>query len=106
LLGLRLRQLGTDTLNWGDLKAIVSCSPRSSALHRVRNSGEHEWHLDRLLLADMADSLRWLVWAKSSDAQQGRNRPEPIPRPGVKSTVERIGSSTSIGSVNELLGWG
>ncbi|WP_336086205.1 DUF5361 domain-containing protein [Nocardia sp. SSK8] len=92
-------------MNWGDLKAIVGYSPRTSALYRARNRGEHEWHLDRMLLADMADSLRWLVWAKSADAQHGRNRPEPIPRPGVKPTAERIGSPMGIGNVNEFLGW-
>ncbi|WP_166655849.1 DUF5361 domain-containing protein [Nocardia ignorata] len=105
-LGLRLRNLGTDDLSWGDLKAVVSCSPRTSALFRVRNPHEYEWHLDRMLLADMSDSLRWLVWAKSSDAQHGRNRPEPIPRPGVTRTRERIGDSTSIAGANEMLGWG
>ncbi|APE37665.1 hypothetical protein BOX37_31210 [Nocardia mangyaensis] len=104
-MGLRLRHLATDALTWGDLKAVITCSPRTSALYRVRHPSEHEWHLDRLLLADMADSLRWLVWAKSADAQQGRNRPEPIPRPGVNTTNERIGNSTDIRNVNELLGW-
>ncbi|APE37664.1 hypothetical protein BOX37_31205 [Nocardia mangyaensis] len=80
-VGLRLRHLGTDALTWCNLKAVITCSPSTSALYRVRNLSEHEWHLDRLLLTDVVDFLRWLVWAKSADAQQGRNRPEPIPAP-------------------------
>ncbi|MFC4123703.1 DUF5361 domain-containing protein [Nocardia rhizosphaerae] len=105
-MGLKLRNLGTDELSWGDLKAVISCSPHTSALYRARQPREHEWRLDRMLLADIADSLRWLVWAKSSDAQHGRNRPEPIPRPGVKDVRERIGDSTTVSGVNEMLGWG
>jgi hypothetical protein len=38
-----------------------------------------------MLLAAIADVLRWLQWAKTKDGQKGRNAPDPIPRPGVKS---------------------
>ncbi|WP_052372591.1 DUF5361 domain-containing protein [Nocardia otitidiscaviarum] len=62
------------------------------------------WGLKEMLLADMVDSLRWLVWAKTKDAQKGRNRPKPVPRPGV-AKPERIGEKASIADMNEFLGW-
>lgn len=34
--------------------------------------------LDRLLLATIADRLSFLAWAKTRDAQHGRNRPASI----------------------------
>lgn len=42
-----------------------------------------EWTLTNRLLAIIADVLRWLQWAKTSDGRKNRNQPEPIPRPGV-----------------------
>lgn len=104
-LGLRLRNLGSDALTWRDLKVIVRCSPLDSALTRAKYPVEQQWQLSQQLLADMADSLRWLVWSKTTDAQHGRNRPDPIERPGVKSNKERIGSTASTEQLNSLLGW-
>lgn len=31
-----------------------------------------------MLLASAVDSLRWLVWSKTKDAEHNRNRPESI----------------------------
>jgi hypothetical protein len=33
---------------------------------------------DTILLASIADSLRWLVWSKTEDGINGRNCPKPI----------------------------
>lgn len=40
---------------------------------------------DTLLLAEIADSMNFLAWTKTKDAgkKNPRNRPKPIPRPGV-----------------------
>jgi hypothetical protein len=46
---------------------------------------EAGWTLTNMLLAAIADVLRWLQWAKTKDGQKGRGQPDPIPRPGVKS---------------------
>nr|WP_196149651.1 DUF5361 domain-containing protein [Nocardia bovistercoris] len=97
--------LGTEELTWRDLKAVIVCAPTDSALARVRRPDEHQWGLEQHLLADMADSLRWLVWAKTKDAQRGRNQPERIPRPGLKSTAERYGTAASIVDMDDFLGW-
>ncbi|QIS16577.1 DUF5361 domain-containing protein [Nocardia arthritidis] len=106
-LGLRLRQLGSEVLNWQDLNAIVRGLPADSALLRAMHPEAYRWQLTQHLLADMTDSLRWLVWAKSADAQHGRSMPEPVQRPGVKSDRERYGvGATGIDQMNEFLDWG
>ncbi|MFI7001355.1 DUF5361 domain-containing protein [Nocardia sp. NPDC050175] len=103
-LGLRLRRLATDDLSWSDLKAIVKYAPLDSALARATKGADHQWQLSEHLLADVADSLRWLVWSKTTAAQDGRDRPVPIPRPGVRR-AERIGTATSIDEMNGFLTW-
>lgn len=45
-----------------------------------------------MLMADMVDTLRVLVWQKTKDAQDGRNFPARIPRPGVAEPLARKGS--------------
>ncbi|WP_431953980.1 DUF5361 domain-containing protein [Nocardia lijiangensis] len=105
-LGLRLRLLGTEALTWADLKAIVRHLPLESALLRVMYPDAHQWQVGQHLLAEVADSLRWLMWAKTDDGRRGRNRPDLIPRPGVKSRREKVGTATELGQMNEFLGWG
>ena len=102
--GLRLRDLGTDALSWDDLNAIVECLPPDSAVARAANP-QWMWGLPEMLLADVVDSLRWLAWAKTRDGQRNRNRPKPVPRPGI-AEPERIGDApVSIADMNEFLGW-
>ncbi|MFD4459796.1 DUF5361 domain-containing protein [Nocardia sp. NPDC058480] len=103
--GLRLRHLGSDVLSWRDLRAIIKWLPSGSALSRALDPSGQHWQLNQHLLADMVDSLRWLVWAKTEDARHGRGRPDPVPRPGVKSGRERIGTAVSIDRMNEFLDW-
>ena len=104
--GLRLRQLGTDVLSWRDLLAIIRWLPTDSALLRSMNPDADRWKLSQYLLADMTESLRWLMWSKTSDGQQGRNRPQPITRPGMKPDRERLGTATAIDQMNTFLEWG
>ncbi|RTE50388.1 DUF5361 domain-containing protein [Actinobaculum sp. 352] len=63
---------------------IVRQSPQDSALHRAMHGEDALWDMDAQLLAHIADHVAWLVWAKTADGQKGRNRPKPIPRPGVE----------------------
>lgn len=93
-------------MTWRDLKVLIRHAPADSALARSLYSEEHQWQLTQYLLADMADSLRWLVWSKTAAAQDGRDRPEPIPRPGLKPAVERIGTAAGIEVMDAFLSWG
>lgn len=75
---------------WRDLLVFVQHSPPGSALQRSVGGDESPWTLTNHLIASAADSLRWLVWAKSEDAQKRRNMPKPIPRPGVSGGRGRM----------------
>ncbi|MFC4124938.1 DUF5361 domain-containing protein [Nocardia rhizosphaerae] len=104
--GLRLRDLGTEALSWADLHAIVDTLQfrPESALYRTIVT-DWRWGLSEMLLADAVDSLRWLMWAKTKDGQRNRNRPKPVPRPGI-AQPERIGDKpVAISDMNEFLGW-
>lgn len=67
------------------------------------------WGLPEQMLAAQADSLSWIVWSKTADAQKGRNKPKPIPRPGVTSDdqdVKHFGSDpVPLSELDELFGW-
>lgn len=90
-------------MTWADLSAIIACLPPDSALLRAYKD-DWMWGLPEMLAADIADSLRWLTWAKTTDAQKNRNPPKPIPRPGI-AKPERIGEPLSIADMNEFLDW-
>ncbi|MHC6175472.1 DUF5361 domain-containing protein [Glutamicibacter sp. X7] len=92
--GVRLRDLGTDALTWSDLRAIVNNLPHDSAYWRKREPERSRWGIAEYLLAIIADSLRWLVWAKTKDAKRNRNRPKPIPRPGDEPKKQEKGKFT------------
>ncbi|UVK62931.1 tail assembly chaperone [Gordonia phage Hexbug] len=87
MVGLRVEDIGT-TFDWFQLKAFVQGLTPSDAFFREKHP-DWEWDRANMLLADMADSLHWLVWAKTKDGQRNRNQPQPIPRPGVEQPVKR-----------------
>lgn len=74
-------------------------SPPESALYKAMYPPDEDslWGLPEMLLAEAADSLRWLVWAKTEDGQKNRNHPHPIPRPGVEppTSTRRSGGTTT-----------
>lgn len=105
-LGLRLRDLGSAAFNWRDLWVVVKHAPSSSALTlSVDGTETIEWDLTRQLLADVADTLHLLWWAKTTDGQANppRNQPEPIPRPGVEDDTKRIGDEPM--DFDEMRAW-
>lgn len=67
-------------LEAADLTAPMVRQPESWT-YRALNP-DWEWGLANQLMADQADSLRWLVWAKTEDGQKNRHLPAPITRPG------------------------
>lgn len=44
----------------------------------------YPWDNGNMLLAEVADGINWLKWAKTKDGQKNRNHPTPIERPGVE----------------------
>ncbi|MDF1902755.1 DUF5361 domain-containing protein [Mycolicibacterium smegmatis] len=81
--GLRLRNCPTEDFNWHDLKVIIRYLPVTSNLYSEMFPDRAGWTKEAMLTASVADSLHWLQWAKTKDGAKGRNRPKPIPRPGV-----------------------
>lgn len=92
-LGLRLAWLGTTALTWRDLLVIVKQAPAGSSIRRSTGGEEAEWGLQEQLLAALFDSQQLLVWMQSEDGAKGRNRPRPLPRPGVEDEGARHGSA-------------
>jgi Family of unknown function (DUF5361) len=108
VLGLRLDWLGSEALSWRDLLVIFRMAEPPSRIFSAVHGDDAQWGLPEQLLASMADDLSWLVWAKTEDGQKNRNRPDRIPRPGVKPNKDRkqIGSAPlPIDQMAEWLGW-
>lgn len=102
-LGLRLRDVGTDGLTWGDVYTIIRQSSRSSALFRAMNPDEFEWTLTNLLTAEVADAVRVANWQRGEGKRS--DLPKPIPRPGVQ-TEKRYGrEAVPMDVMAEWLGW-
>lgn len=82
--GMRLRNFPSPEHTWTDLKIFIRYLDVHSALYGLVYPDRAGWDKQNMLLANIADSLTWLQWAKTKDGSKGRNRPKPIPRPGVK----------------------
>ena len=101
-----MRQLGTDDLSWRDLLVIVQHTERGSALQASMHPEASPWGLREHLLAVIADGVTAGNWMQSKDGQKNRNRPKPIPRPGVEPDDKRFGGKAeSIDTIREWLGW-
>jgi hypothetical protein len=90
--GLRLRHCPSEEFNWRDLWIFVSHIEPTSALFSAVNPDGAGWDKSNMLLAEIADSTAWLVWAKTKAAQKGGSPPDRIPRPGVAKKKHRDGS--------------
>lgn len=63
--------------------AVVMIRQPESWTHR-KLAGEWQWGLlENQLLAAGVDQLTVANWQRSQDGQKNRNKPRPIPRPGV-----------------------
>lgn len=103
-MGLRLRDLGSERLSWGDLWTVVSFAPPDSALSRARNPEEGEWALETLLLAEAVDTLRVANWQRGGAKK--KDFPKPIPRPGIEPDAVTYGrEAVPIDRMADWLGW-
>ncbi|WP_417556246.1 DUF5361 domain-containing protein [Microbacterium sp.] len=76
--------MGQPGTSWRDIWAVVSDAAHTMGTPLAASIDPRaEWPFETHLLADIADSLRFLGWAKTKDGQKNRNRPKPIPRPGM-----------------------
>lgn len=87
---------------------IVRQSPQDSAVSRAANPDASPWSLTNQLLALVGDYMAWQVWMGSKDGEKGRNKPKPIPRPGVEPDTEKekFGSDpVALDELDAFLGW-
>jgi hypothetical protein len=67
---------------------IIDQLDDTSQLYRSRNP-DWRWGLAEQLMAATVDALNMANWLNSEDGRRKRNRPEPIPRPGVGPVAEK-----------------
>lgn len=110
--GMRLRWFldpdDTDH-NWRDLLVFLKYAPEGSAFYSHSAGEAAVWGLGEQLLATVVDQVNVLLWQKTKDGYKNRNRPKPIPRPGVedkKSAGKKLGGKTKMnaGKLAGLLG--
>ena len=81
----------------------ASCAaylPPDGAVACALNNQTPVWGNELIVLADMANSLRWLVWAKTKDGQKNRNKPEMIEPPRAEGEKP---VAYDIETINEIL---
>jgi len=88
-IGLRLRQLGTEALSWGDLHDYVRYGNADTALALERQGPAVLWKITDHLLAVVADALHAANWQRGGGKGQ---RPTPLPRPGVEDAGATFGA--------------
>lgn len=94
-------------MQWMELKAVIAQAVRNphSALFAELNPDGAGWGRTEMLLADVADTLHWLQWAKTRDGSKNMNHPKPIQRPGIEKP-ERIGTNPlPMDEMDDWLGW-
>jgi hypothetical protein len=107
--GVRLRDFGTDRLNWRDLLVIISCARQDPASHLYRSIDPEasRWTAEAWLAAEVADRVAVLIWQNAQDPNNPK--PERIERPGVvnkKDTSGHYGSDPiEQEAMAEWLGW-
>lgn len=74
-----------ERLPWQQFVQFVVYAPPTTALYHVINEG---WTPETHRLTDLVDIGTLLLWAKTKDAQDNINRPEPLYRPGVQKEPE------------------
>lgn len=97
--GMRLRDFlneDDDRHTWRDLLVILTHSKPGTAYYNHMVGDASPWGLAEQLLAQIVDNQNIQIWFKTKDGEKGRNRPKPIPRPGVDpdQDVKRIGGKT------------
>ena len=90
--GLRLRDCPSPSFTWRDLEVFIDYLDNDSRLVAAVAPERAGWTKANMLMADLIDATRILVWLNTKAGQEGRNFPEPIERPGVVKPEPRKGS--------------
>lgn len=90
--GMRLRDLGSDTLTWSDLATLLHYPRERGPLYRIIRGEYADWDHHSALLAEVIDLLALISWQLSGDQQA--KQPDPYPRPGADGRQESEGEVT------------
>ena len=63
---------------------VASCAaylPPNGAVAYESHGKTVQWDIDTLMISDVANSLRWLVWSKTKNGQKNRKRPTMLEPP-------------------------
>ena len=109
-LGLRLRDLGEEWFTWEDLRAIIYGVQRdlkSMTALEVHGAEALTWDPQLQMLAGIFDALQVIEYRERQQTfKDPGDPPEPLPRPGVKSTKQQwAGPPRTIEDMDRLLGW-
>lgn len=85
-------------LRIGDLAANL---PDDAAVWRTLDE-RNRWPVSAYLIAAVVDQLNLIIWTKTKDGEKGRNRPTPIPRPGVEEKTKNRDSEVQAMDLDEL----
>lgn len=105
--GLRLRDCPSPGFTWRDLQIFIEYLDNDSSLVALVHPERAGWTKTNMLLADLIDTARIHLWLNTVDGREGRNFPEPIPRPGVKVKEPRKGSKVKpqpLSKIKEIYG--
>jgi Family of unknown function (DUF5361) len=91
-------------VTWRAVLMALQHSRRESAVARVVGGQRVSWGANEHLLAVAVDLLQVLVWMQSTDGQKNRNRPKPLPRPGVEPVGDRRFGDAQM-TVDEAKAW-
>ena len=78
--GINLDDMYEGRISAEQVMACIAYLPLDGAVASVK-TGAPAWGFDTHILANMANSLKYLAWAKTKDAQRGRNKPHYIEPP-------------------------
>lgn len=80
---------------------VIYRAERNSAVIRDALGPDHVWGAQEQLLATIADALHAANWQRAQGKE--RDRPKPIPRPGVEQVKQHGDGAVSMDEMRERL---
>lgn len=100
---MRYYHIDLDSTDIGPLRIsdLVANLPDDASVWR--NLEEmNRWPVSAHLIATVIDQLNLILWSKTEDGEKGRNRPDPIPRPGVEEKKKNSDGEVQAMDLDEL----
>lgn len=104
-MGLRLTDLGTAAMTWGDFAAWLKYADHTTAVYHAKNG--HNWNIDTVLLANLFD-VNMAALYQFNKVNRGRMRkPAPFPRPeslrGDNNDSKDLGTAHDLDDIKRFL---